>query len=54
MEVRARALSVVKLADLRLRRPMYRVIDRHAQPSRSAREFNAMLDVFAAARAISD
>jgi hypothetical protein len=50
MEVRAKKLAVLNLADLRLRRPMHRLVHRHAQPSRSVAEFDRMLDEFVVAR----
>jgi DNA-binding transcriptional LysR family regulator len=50
MEVRAKKLAVLKIADLQLRRPMHRVVDRHAHPSRSIAEFNTMLDEFVVVR----
>jgi DNA-binding transcriptional LysR family regulator len=50
LEVRAKKLAVLNLADLRLRRPMHRLENRHAQPGRSVLEFNRMLDEFVVSR----
>jgi len=43
LEVQARRLAVLKVADLNIRRPLNRVVDRHACQSQSVRAFIAML-----------
>lgn len=43
LEVKAKRLAVLPVSDLQLRRPMHRIVDRHAHPSASAVEFNRML-----------
>jgi DNA-binding transcriptional LysR family regulator len=50
LEVRARKLAVLPIADLHLGRPVHRVVDRHAHQSRSAGEFDQMLSELVAER----